>query len=253
MLARQQRGRYHHRNLLAVHCRDKGSAQRNFGLAEADVAADQPVHRPPGIKIVEDCGNRGELVVGFLVREARAEFVVGAGRDRQLRRFAQQPLGGDLDQFAGDLADAVLHPRLARLPGAGAEPVEFDVGAFRAVARQEFDILDRQEQLVAAGVMDFEAIVRRAGGLDGAKPCETANAVIDVDDQIARREARHFGNEVFRPLALPAGAHQPFAEDIFFGDQRDIGGLEAGIDAEHRERGLMARQRQRFRPRPDIL
>jgi hypothetical protein len=218
----KQRGRHHHGDLLAVHRGDESGAQRHFGLAETDIAADQPVHRPAGIEIVEHCGNRGELVVGLLVREARAEFVVGAGRHRELRRFAQQPLGGDLDQFAGDLADAVLHPRLARLPGAGAEPVELDARAFRAVARQQLDVLDRQEQLVAAGVMDFEAIVRRAGGLDGAQADKAADAVIDVHDEIARREAGHLGDEIVRPLALPAGAHQPLAENVFLGDQRDV-------------------------------
>ena len=97
------------------------------------------------------------------------------------------PLGRDLDQLAGDLADAVLHPRLARLPAAAAEPVELDAGVLGAVARQQLDVLDRQEQLVAAGVVDFQAIVRRAGGLDGAQADEAADAVIDVDDEIAGR------------------------------------------------------------------
>ena len=66
-----------------------------------------------------------------------------------------------------------------------AEPVELDLGVLRAVARQELDILDRQEQPVAARIMDFEAIVRRAGGFDGAKPDEAADAVIDMDDDVA--------------------------------------------------------------------
>ena len=68
---------------------------------------------------------------------------------------------------------------------ARAEPVELDAGAFRAVARQQLDVLDRQEQLVAAGIVDFQAIVRRARGLDGAQPDEAADAVIDVHDEIA--------------------------------------------------------------------
>ena len=46
MLARQQRGRHHHGDLLAVDGGEKGGAQRHFGLAETDIAADQPVHRP---------------------------------------------------------------------------------------------------------------------------------------------------------------------------------------------------------------
>ena len=51
VLARQQRRRHHDRDLLAVHGGDEGGAQRHLGLAEADVAADQPVHRPAGAEI----------------------------------------------------------------------------------------------------------------------------------------------------------------------------------------------------------
>ena len=77
----------------------------------------------------------------------------------------------------------------------------------------ELDVLDRQEELVAAGVMDFETIVRCAGGFDGAQPVEAADAVIDVDDEIAGGEAGRFGDEVFSALRSAAAAHQPFAEN----------------------------------------
>src|SRR4029079_463243 len=39
------------RALCAAHDRSKGGAERDFGLTEADVAADQPVHRASGRKI----------------------------------------------------------------------------------------------------------------------------------------------------------------------------------------------------------
>ena len=81
MLARQQRRRHHDRDLLAVHGGDEGGAQRHFGLAEADVAANQPVHRPAGATDRRDRGDGGLLVVGLLVGKARAEFVVDAGLD----------------------------------------------------------------------------------------------------------------------------------------------------------------------------
>ena len=45
VLARQQGRRHDDRDLAAGHRRDKGGAQRHLGLAEADIAADQPVHR----------------------------------------------------------------------------------------------------------------------------------------------------------------------------------------------------------------
>ena len=46
MLLGEQRRRHEHRDLLAVGERDERGAQRDLGLAEADVAADEPVHRP---------------------------------------------------------------------------------------------------------------------------------------------------------------------------------------------------------------
>jgi hypothetical protein len=53
VLARQQRGGHDDRHLLARHDRDEGGAQRHFGLAEADVAAHQPVHRPAGLQVLQ--------------------------------------------------------------------------------------------------------------------------------------------------------------------------------------------------------
>ena len=213
MLARQQRRRHHHGDLLAVDGGDEGRAQRHFGLAEADIAADQAVHRPAGAKILDGGVDGGELVVGFLVGKAGAELVIGARPDREARRLARQPLGRDLDQLAGDLADAALHARLARLPVAAAETVEIDLALLGAVARQQVDVLDRQIKLGAFGVMDFQAIVRRAGGLDRLQADEAADAVIDVHDQIAGREAGRLGDEIlgaarWRGAAAPAGRRE---------------------------------------------
>ena len=53
MLARQQGRRHDDGNLLAVERGGKGRAQGDLGLAEADVAADQPVHRPAGLEILQ--------------------------------------------------------------------------------------------------------------------------------------------------------------------------------------------------------
>ena len=44
VLAREQRGRHHHGDLLAGKHREQARPQGDLGLAEADIAADQPVH-----------------------------------------------------------------------------------------------------------------------------------------------------------------------------------------------------------------
>jgi hypothetical protein len=53
---------------------------------------------------------------------------------------------------SGHVADALLELGLARLPAAAAELVERASACVRAVARQELDVLDREEQPVAAGI-----------------------------------------------------------------------------------------------------
>ena len=204
MLTREQRGRHHDRDLLAAHGRDKGGAQRDFGLAEADIAANQTIHRPAGAEVFERSVDRGLLIFGLLIGETRAEFVIHAGRDNELLRFAQFAFGRNLHQLMGDFADAVLHPRFARLPSAAAEPIKFDFEVFGAVARQQVDILDRQIELGVAGIMQFEAVMRCAGCFDRLQADEAPDAVIDMHHKIASREARGFRDEILGALATPA-------------------------------------------------
>ena len=148
----------------------------------------------------------------------------------------QLPRGGDLDQLAGDLADAAFHARLARLPTAAAQPVEIDMAFLRAVTRQQIDVLHRQEQLGAFGVVDFQAIVRRAGRFDRLQTGKTADAMIDMHHQIAGRETGRFGDEILRAARGPARAHQAVAENVLLADDRRFVGLKTGFDAEHSQR-----------------
>ena len=78
MLARKQRGRHHHRDLLAGEHREQARPQRHLGLAEADIAADQPVHGTAAREIVEHGIDAGRLVLGLLIGKARRELVIDA-------------------------------------------------------------------------------------------------------------------------------------------------------------------------------
>ncbi len=162
--------------------------------------------------------DRRLLVFRLLVGEARRKLVVGAFRRRQHRRALGRPRRGDLHQRRRHVAEALLHARLARLPRHAAELVELDVGAFRAVARQKLDVLDRQEDPRALGVGQFEAVVRRAGRGHRLQPVEAGDAVVDVDDEIAFGERGRVGDEV-RRAALGVRAHQPVAENVLFADE----------------------------------
>ena len=131
-------------------------------LPEADVAADEAVHRTARRHILQHAFDGVRLVLGLVIGEARAEFLVERFRRLQLGGLAREARGGDLDQLLRHVADALLHARLARLPAHTTELVELRLGVFRSVARQQFEIFDRQEQLVAARIVNLKAIVRRA-------------------------------------------------------------------------------------------
>ena len=68
--------------------------------------------------------------------------------------------------------------------------------------------------------------MRRARSLDGVQPLEAADAVIDMDDEIAGGEARELGEDVAAALC-PGAAHQPVAENVLLGDDGDVRRLEA--------------------------
>ncbi len=54
----------------------KAARKRHFRLAEADIAADEPVHRLALGEVFGDRVDAGELIVGFLIGEARDELVI---------------------------------------------------------------------------------------------------------------------------------------------------------------------------------
>ena len=142
------------------------------------------------------------LVVGLLIRETRLEFGNQALRRHDHRRLLQGARGGNVDELAGHLADALLQPRLARLPGDAAELVELGLRVLGTVARQELDILHRKKELVAARVVKLETGMRRAHRLDGRKADEAPDAVIDMHDDVAGGERRRFADDVLG-LASP--------------------------------------------------
>ena len=230
MLAREERRRADDRDLHAGHGGDEGGTQRDLRLAEADVADDQPVHRLAGGEIGQRFLDRAVLIVGFLIREtideAGVAAAVGLG-DLALAKRAQGRCG---DQLTRDLADALLHLRLAALPRLAAEPVEAGAFLAGAVAAEHLEVLDRDVELVAAGIFQLHAIVRRLGDRDLSQPDVAADAVIGVDDEIAGRERGEFGEEGVGGLAALGTAHEPVAEHVLFGEDGYVGCGEAMVE-----------------------
>ena len=76
VLLGEQRRRHEHRDLLAVLDGLERGPQRHLGLAEADVAAQQPVHRPVGLHVGLDRFDGRQLVGRLLVRERLLELAL---------------------------------------------------------------------------------------------------------------------------------------------------------------------------------
>ena len=87
--------------------------------------------------------------------------------------------------MAGHLLQPLLHSRLAGLPGGVAEAVELNLAVFSAVAREHLEVLHRHEELVAAVIINAQAIVCRLTNFEGLQPFVLSNAVVDVDHVIA--------------------------------------------------------------------
>ena len=185
MLAAEQRGRHHDCHLIPLPGGDQGGAQGDLSLAEADIAADQAVHRPRGPHVVQHILDGLELVFRLGEGEAGAELVIGARRRVQRLGLAQLAFGGDGDQRLGHVEQPFLDPRLARLPARPAQLVELRLGLLAAVARQHVDVLDRHEQLVAAEIFQAQHVMGRAADLQGLQPEITADAVLGMDDVVA--------------------------------------------------------------------
>ena len=73
VLLREDRRRHEHQHLLAGDRDRERGAQRDLGLAEADVAADEPVHRARRLEVLLDRLDRARLVLGLAVGELGLE------------------------------------------------------------------------------------------------------------------------------------------------------------------------------------
>ena len=203
-----------------------------------EVRAEPRPHGDLVVRIVgvgEGIGDRGQLVLGLGIGEAGGKLLVDPLLRMEHVARPQLALGGDADQLAGDVADALLDARFARLPGDPAEPVELHPGILGAEAGQDFDVLDRDEQFVVAGVEHAQAVMRRPRGIDRFQRLVAADPVIGVDDKITRRQVVHLGDKLIQVAPPPRGPRQPVAEDVLLAEQHELLGRKALLDGQYRE------------------
>ncbi len=217
---------------------DEGRTHRHFGLAEANVAADETVHRPAGREILPHRLDGVQLVLGFIIGETGSKLIIEpVGRDK-LRRMAHETRRCDADKLIGHVEQALLELGLAHLPCAAAELVERCLCRVRAVTREEIDVFNRQKQLGVIGIVQFETGAWCARRLDGLQSDKTTNAVFGMNDERALVQTGHFRNEIRTAFAALGATDHAVAENILLADNGKIPGFETGFKAQHRGGGL---------------
>ena len=128
--------------------------------------------------------------------------------------------GVELEQLLGHVAHGLLDLGLRLLPGRAAEAIERRLRA-AGVFLDQVEALDGHEQLGVAVIAQLEELLDDVAAGDGdlLEADELADAVIDVDDQIADLEIAQVGEERGgrRSLLAGAGLAPLFVEDVGLG------------------------------------
>ena len=124
VLLDEQRRRAQHGHLLAVLHRLERRAHRDLGLAVADVAADEAVHRHGPLHVGLDLVDGAQLVGRLDVGEGVLELALPRGVRREGVPARRHPRGVEPDQLGGDLLDVAPGAALGLVPVRAAHLVE---------------------------------------------------------------------------------------------------------------------------------
>ncbi len=186
VLLREHGRRHEHQHLLAVDGDRERRANGDLGLAEADVAADEAVHRVRRLEVLHHRLDRGALILRLAVRELALEpldpFVLDVEGHARLRLT----LRVQLQQLARHLTQVLARACLQVVPRLAAELRERRRLRVRAdVAADLADLLVRDVDTVVAAIGEQEVIARDAGDLLRLEALQLGDAVVLVHDVVA--------------------------------------------------------------------
>jgi hypothetical protein len=225
VLLREDGGRAEDERLLPVQRGGEGGADGDLGLAEADVAADEAIHRPARLEILLHRLDRLPLVVGLAVGERGFEPLepVLVEIEREARRLLAACV--EREKLAGELADGLPRAALEVRPRLAAELRErgrVRVGA--DVAADLRQLLVRDVEAVLAAERQVEVVARDARDRLRLEREQLPDAVVLVHDVVAGTEV---GEGLERAAEARVGAGRALAEDL---DVRQQGDAEVAPD-----------------------
>ena len=218
VLEREDSSGREHGDLLVVAQGLEGGAHRDFGLAVADVAAQQAIHGELRFHVALHVGDGLRLVLGLVVFERVFELLhpLRVGRkDVPLRGLA---LRIELEQLVGHILHRLAHARFGLAPRGAAQVIQDGLRALRRtiflhqiepsqrnIEPRGFGILEQHEFRGAVALVDFlQALI-------------LPDAVLHVDNVIANLQIAEVRKKRrdFRFLPLRTRRHQiRFVEQI---------------------------------------
>ena len=155
---------------------------------------------------------------GLRVGEGGLEVAQPVRVGREGEAVAAAALGVEVEQLARELLGRAPGARLHRLPARAAELGERRVLAAGAdVARDLRELVDRHEDLVRALELEVEVVARDVGDRLGVEAGEAREAVVLVDDDVARAQvgegAQQPAAAARRALDAAAAVDQPVLGD----------------------------------------
>jgi hypothetical protein len=226
MLFAEQGGRAQHGDLLAAGDRAERGAQRDLGLAEADVAADEAVHRFARLHVLDHRVDRGGLVGRFLETEAVGEGVVVVRGELEGVTRACGALGVEREQFGRRIARLHRGAALGLLPLLRAQRVQRrGIGVAARVARDDVQLRYRHVELGVAGVMEFEELHVAFAEVHVNEALIAGDAVLLMYDRVADLQLGQVAQPVvergFALRGVAAAARRAAGVELGFGDKRN--------------------------------
>ena len=164
----------------------EGGAQRDLGLAVADVAADQPVHRPRRFHVGLDQLDRLALVGRLGEREALLELALPVGVGVERVPAAAAALGVEASSSP---AISCAARRARAFIVSQRVPPSFSSGGMLAagadVARDLRELVGGDEDAVIALVFEVQVVARDVGDRARLEAGEARDAVVLVHDDVA--------------------------------------------------------------------
>ncbi len=144
-------------DLLAAHRGLERRAQRKLGLAEPNVAAQQPVHRLIRLHVCLDLRQRRDLVRRLFIGKGRLELLLPGRVRREGDAGARLAHRVDFQQVFGDVLDDLACAASRARPIGRTKPVESGSPLRPTqILLHSVEVFNRHEELVALRILELQ-------------------------------------------------------------------------------------------------